>query len=99
MGSSTRRPGAAADGPVDYDPYSHEAMSDPAELYRRMRAEGCPHYIEKYRTWALTRYEDVERASLAESHLDFTHGALLGQLVLGEPVPRSFSLRMTCSTT
>ncbi len=75
---------------VDYDPYSDEAMRDPSDLYRRMREAGCPHYIEKYQAWALVRYDDVNAASLAEDKIDFTHGSLLGQHLLGEPVPPTF---------
>lgn len=76
--------------PVDYDPYSDEAMHDPRELYRRMREAGCPHYMEKYKAWALVNYDDVNKASLAEDKIDFTHGSLLGQHMLGEPIPRTF---------
>ena len=75
---------------IDYDPYSHEAMSNPTDLYKQMREEGCPHYIEKYKAWALTRFDDVTQASLAEDKLDFTHGSLPGQVIFGEPVPRTF---------
>jgi len=75
---------------VEYDPYSHEAMSDPERLYEGLRAEGGPHFIEERRCWALARFEDVQKASLAERCLDFTHGQTPGQLLLGEPVPRTF---------
>ncbi len=75
---------------IDYDPYSHEAMSNPTDLYKQMREAGCPHYIEKYNAWALTRFDDVTRASLAEDKLDFSHGSLLGQVLFDEPVPRTF---------
>lgn len=75
---------------LEYDPYSDEAMRDPTDLYRRMREGGCPHYVAQYRAWALVRYEDVAAASLAEDKLDFTHGSLLGQHLLDEPIPRTF---------
>lgn len=76
--------------PIYYDPYSDEAMRDPRELYRRMREAGCPHYLEKYRAWALVSYADVNKASLADDKIDFTHGSLLGQHMLGEPIPPTF---------
>ena len=44
---------------VDYDPYSDEAMRDPSALYRRMREAGCPHYMDKYKAWALVRYDPL----------------------------------------
>ncbi len=75
---------------VDYDPFSDSVMSDPFPAYREMRAEGCPHYIESRRAWALTRFSDVWKASLDESALDYTHGQTPGQLLLGEPCPTTF---------
>lgn len=75
---------------MEYDPYSDEAMRDPERLYEGLRAEGCPHFIESRKCWALTRFEDVQKASLAERNLDFSFGQTPGQLLLGEPVPRTF---------
>jgi len=80
--------------PVDYDPFSDEAMSDPTLLYAAMREEGAPHYVEKYRAWALARFDDVWTASLRhEKALDYTRGQTPGQVLLGEPVPRTFMTR------
>lgn len=79
--------------PVDYDPYSDEAMTDATELYRAMRAEGCPHYIEKYDAWAFARFSDVKSASLKGQCLDFTHGQTPGQILLNEAVLESFSTK------
>lgn len=77
--------------PVDYDPFSDEAMTDPTRLYAEMREEGAPHRIEKYRAWALARFDDVWTASLRfEKALDYTQGQTPGQVLLGEPVPRTF---------
>jgi len=75
---------------VDYDPYSDAAMADPFPAYRAMRAEGCPHLIESRKAWALTRFDDVWKASLNEGLLDYTHGQTPGQLLLGEPCPVTF---------
>jgi cytochrome P450 len=75
---------------VDYDPYSDAAMADPFPLYESMRAEGCPHFIEKRRAWAVTRFADVWRTSLNESLLDYSVGQTPGQLLLGEPCPMTF---------
>lgn len=79
--------------PVDYDPYSHEAMTDATDIYRALRAEGCPHYIKKYDAWAFARHDDVKSASLKGACLDFSHGQTPGQLLLGEPVLESFSTK------
>jgi cytochrome P450 len=75
---------------IDYDPYSDAAMADPFALYKEMRAEGCPHRIENRNAWALTRFSDVWKTSLNESLLDFTVGQTPGQLLLGEPCPKTF---------
>lgn len=75
---------------MPYDPYSDEAMTGPEALYKALRTEGCPHFIESRKAWALTRFDDVLKASLAERNLDYTHGQTPGQLLLGEPVPRTF---------
>lgn len=77
-------------GTVDYDPFSHEAMADPFDLYKAMRAEGCPHWVEKRNAWALTRFDDLRAASLKSNALDFTAGQTPGQLMLDEPVPHTF---------
>lgn len=77
---------------VDYDPFSHDAMKDPFPFYKAMRAEGGPHYIEKYNAWALTRFEDVMAASLRhERDVTFTHGQTPGQVLLGELLLKAFT--------
>jgi cytochrome P450 len=77
---------------VEYDPFSEAAMRNPFPLYAAMRAEGKPHYIEKYDAWALARFEDVWEASQQhEGDVTWTDGATPGQLFLGEPIPRAFT--------
>jgi len=44
---------------VHYDPYSHEAMTDPQPLYARLRAEDPVHHIPEYDAWALASFESV----------------------------------------
>lgn len=78
---------------VDYDPYSDQAMTDASELYRAMRAKGCPHFMEKYDAWAFTRHDDVKAASLKEKALDFTKGQTPGQVLLDEWVLESFATK------
>lgn len=75
---------------VDYDPFSSEAMTDPHPLYAALRAEGCPHFIEKRRAWALTLYDDLRKASLKNEWLDFTAGQTPSQLMLNERGPHTF---------
>lgn len=75
---------------VDYDPYSHEAMSDPFALYARLREEAPVYYMPAYDAWALSRFEDVWSASLDQKHFTATGGQSPGQILLGEPIPRTF---------
>lgn len=75
---------------IDYDPFSAEAMSDPHPLYKQLRAEGCPHFVERRRAWALARYDDLRTVSLTNKWLDFTPGQTPAQLMLGEPCPHTF---------
>lgn len=75
---------------IDYDPYSDAAMRDPHPIYRVLRNEGCPHFVEKRKAWALTRFDDLKTASLNARWLDFTAGQTPSQLMLGEPSPHTF---------
>jgi len=75
---------------IDYDPYSHEAMTDAFELYARLRAESPVHYVAKYDTWAIARFEDVWNVSLDLDHFTATRGQSPSQVLLGEPVPHTF---------
>ncbi|MAG34117.1 MAG: cytochrome [Deltaproteobacteria bacterium] len=75
---------------IDYDPYSHEAMTNPFELYAQLRRESPVHFIEKYDTWALSRFEDVWNVSLDQTHFTVSRGTAPGQVMLGEAIPHSF---------
>lgn len=75
---------------IDYDPFASDAMADPHPIYRELRAEGCPHFVEKRRAWALTLYDDLRTASLNNRWLDFSAGQTPSQLMLGEPSPHTF---------
>lgn len=77
---------------INYDPFSDEAMGNPFPLYAAMRADGGPHYLEKYNAWALARFEDVWEASMKhEADITFTAGQSPNQVLLGEAVPRAFT--------
>ncbi|MBW2426843.1 MAG: cytochrome P450 [Deltaproteobacteria bacterium] len=75
---------------IEYDPYSHEAMTDPFDLYARLRAEAPVYYIEKYNCWALARFEDIWNAALDQEHYTARGGQSPGQVMLGEPTPHTF---------
>jgi cytochrome P450 len=45
-----------------YDPYDFEIDTDPYPIWARLREEAPLYYNEKYDFWALSRFDDVERA-------------------------------------
>jgi cytochrome P450 len=49
---------------IYYDPYDFEIDADPYPLWRRMRDEAPLYYNEKYDFYALSRFDDVEAASV-----------------------------------
>ena len=44
---------------VDYDPFSDAILDDPFPIYKRLRDESPVHWLEPYKAWALSRFEDV----------------------------------------
>jgi cytochrome P450 len=51
-------------GDIYYDPYDFEIDSDPYPVWKRMRDDAPLYYNEKYDFYALSRFDDVERASV-----------------------------------
>lgn len=48
---------------VEYDPFDDEIIhGDPHLIYQRLRDESPVHYIEKWNTWALSRFQDIWEA-------------------------------------
>lgn len=41
------------------DMFAPDVLSDPYEFYARLREQDPVHWAEKYRTWLVTRYDDV----------------------------------------
>ena len=49
---------------VEYNPFSDECIKgDPLPIYKRLRDEAPAYYLEEYDTWALSRFEDIWKAS------------------------------------
>jgi cytochrome P450 len=71
---------AASDSPVEFDPFSDVYFNDPYELYRRMRDEAPVFHSERYRFYALSRYEDVCRAHRDWETFSSTHGVDLATM-------------------
>ncbi len=57
--SAVSRPGATD---LYYDPYDFEIDEDPYPIWKRMREEAPLYYNEKYDFFALSRFDDVEKA-------------------------------------
>jgi cytochrome P450 len=51
-----------SDADLYYDPYDFEIDTDPYPIWKRMREEAPLYYNEKYDFYALSRFDDVERA-------------------------------------
>lgn len=52
----------ATESDVYYDPYDFEIDSDPYPVWRRLRDERPLYYNDRYEFFALSRFDDVERA-------------------------------------
>ena len=64
---------------MQFDPLAPEMLEDPYPTYRRMRDEDPAHYSKKWRTWVLSRYDDVRDALLDPVTFCSGKGVLLGQ--------------------
>src|SRR5438309_9835292 len=52
------------DSDIYYDPYDFEIDSDPYPVWRRLRDERPLYSNERYGFYALSRFDDIERASV-----------------------------------
>jgi cytochrome P450 len=67
-----------ATGPEPYyDPYDFEIDTDPYPVWRRLRDEQPLYVNEKYGFFALSRFDDVERASVDWRTFSSSRGTLL----------------------
>src|ERR1700761_9751619 len=60
-----------------YDPYDFEIDADPYPVWKRLRDEAPLYYNEKYDFFAISRYEDVERASVEWQTYSSARGSVL----------------------
>jgi cytochrome P450 len=72
---------------LTFDPFSQEFYNDPAEIYRRVRAETPVYYSEQYDFYALTRHADVAAAFKDFETYSSAYGVDLSTVRLGEPMP------------
>ena len=64
-------------GALYYDPYDFEIDSDPYPLWKRMRDEAPLYYNDRYDFYALSRYDDVDKAMLDWQTYSSAKGSIL----------------------
>ena len=77
----------ATDADVYYDPYDFEIDSDPYPVWRRLRDEQPLYYNERYDFFALSRFADVERASVDWKTYSSAKGTMLELIKSGMALP------------
>ena len=60
-----------------YDPYDFDIDADPYPVWKRLRDEAPLYYNEKYDFYAISRYDDVERASVEWQTYSSAKGSVL----------------------
>ena len=76
---------------IRYSPYDESLWSHPWDTYKRMQDEAPAYYIEDLDCWALTRFEDIWKASMDRKAYTATHGTSPDALFLSEaPQPEVF---------
>ena len=44
---------------ADYDPFAKEVMANPLPFYEALRADSPIHYLPRYDTFAISRFQDI----------------------------------------
>jgi cytochrome P450 len=70
-----------------YDPYDFDIDTDPYPVWRRLRDEQPLYYNERYDFYALSRFDDVERASVDWKSYISSKGTILELIKSGFEVP------------
>jgi cytochrome P450 len=70
-----------------YDPYDFAIDEDPYPVWRRLRDEAPLYYNERYDFYALSRFADVEAASVDWKTYSSARGSLLEMIRSGLPNP------------
>lgn len=78
---------ATSDTGIYYDPYDFEIDTDPYPLWKRMRDEAPLYYNEKYDFFALSRFDDVEKALVNWETYRSCRGTLLELIRAGIEMP------------
>ena len=78
---------AVTDSDVYYDPYDFEIDSDPYPVWKRLRDERPLYRNERYDFYALSRFDDVERASVDWKTYISGKGTVLEFIKSGVEIP------------
>src|SRR5262245_18402336 len=73
---------------VYYDPFDFEIDPDPYPAWKRLREERPLYYNERYDFYALSRFDDVERALVDWRTYSSAKGTLLELIKSGMEIPR-----------
>jgi cytochrome P450 len=79
---------SVTDADVYYDPYDFEIDADPYPIWKRLRDERPLYHNERYDFYALSRFEDVERALVDWRHYSSARGSVLELIKSGVEIPR-----------
>lgn len=72
---------------VYYDPYNVEIYADPYPVFRRLREEAPLYYNEQHDFYAVSRFDDVERALLDPKTYSSGRGAILELIKANIQIP------------
>jgi cytochrome P450 len=78
---------SAIESDLYYDPYDFEIDSDPYPIWRRLREEQPLYYNEKYDFWALSRFDDVEKALIDWRTYPSSKGTLIELIKANMEIP------------
>ena len=62
---------------IYWDPYDSEIDDNPHPIWKRMRTETPVYRNDRFDFWALSRFEDIEKASKDTATFSSTHGTVL----------------------
>lgn len=78
---------ANSGAPAYWDPFDREIARDPYPAYRRLRAEAPLYYNDVHDFYALSRYEDVDRALLDWQTFSSARGPIMEIIKSGVEIP------------
>ncbi|UGT63048.1 cytochrome P450 [Nocardia asteroides] len=73
--------------PVYWDPFDRDIARDPYPVYARLRAEAPLYYNATHDFWAVSRYDDVDRALLDWRTFSSARGPILEIIKAGIEIP------------